>query len=174
MKLPPALLLAPPALLLAGALAAQTAGNTVDVRAAMVGQVNPATLAIWDVGNTAMNDEGGIDPALMTDESWARLADAAARLDRASEDMATAEVILSAAPGNIPDGETAGASMAEIQGYIDTDPDGFRAAAKELADYAAKLSTAALNRDADAAGDLVAELDSVCEGCHSPYWYPQQ
>jgi len=174
MKCSPALLFAPPALLLAAGLAAQTLGTTVDVRAAMLEQVNPATLGIWDVGNNAMSETGGIDAALMTEESWARLSEAAARLDSASKKMAEAETILSAAPGNMPEGETAGASMAEIQSYIDADPDGFRAAARDLADYAANLSNAALNRDADAAGDLVAALDTVCEGCHAPYWYPEQ
>jgi hypothetical protein len=28
----------------------------------MQDRVNPAMLAIWDVGNNALNDDGGIDP----------------------------------------------------------------------------------------------------------------
>src|SRR5690606_5670858 len=45
--------------------AAAQSSSEIDVRAAMQDRVNPAMLAIWDVGNNAMNDTGGIDPALM-------------------------------------------------------------------------------------------------------------
>jgi hypothetical protein len=33
---------------------------------------------------------------------------------------------------------------------------------------------AARTRDAGAAGDLVAQLDQVCEVCHAQFWYPDQ
>ena len=56
---------------------AQPAAPPLDVRATMQGRVNPAMLAIWDVGNNALNDDGGIDHKLMDDGKWARIAEAA-------------------------------------------------------------------------------------------------
>jgi len=90
------------AALLAGGLAGckQDAGEaTADalvVRTAMKQQVNPATLAIWDIGNNAMGDDGGIDPAKMDDARWAALADHAGKLGEAARMMAGAKALTAA------------------------------------------------------------------------------
>jgi len=160
------------------ALAAANASDpaaALDVRQAMQQGINAATMEIWDVGNNAMNDDGGMDPAQMTPESWARLETAAQGLKGVALDMHDARAFVAASPENAPEEGAEGAvSMEDVQRYIDADPDGFRSAAMALAGHAELLIGAARVRDAQAAGDLVAQLDQVCEVCHAQYWYPEQ
>lgn len=168
----------PSALLAAGALAAFAVSAfaqpaaPVDVRAAMQQQVNPAMLAIWDVGNNAMNDEGGLDPAKLDDVKWMRVAEAAEQLAAAGHAMAAGQGFLAAAPGNaaVGEGEVA---MSEVQKHLDADPAGFRVAATAFAEHAERIAAAARTKDAASAGDLIAATDAVCESCHSRFWYPE-
>jgi len=144
----------------------------LDVRATMQNRVNPAMLAIWDVGNNALNDDGGIDPKLMDDGKWARIAEAAGQLSAASKDIAAAGAFIAAAPDNstVGDGEI---TMAAVQQHLDHDPAGLKQMAAALADHADHIAAAARAKDAKAAGDLIGETDAVCESCHATYWYPE-
>lgn len=163
---------------LAGALAFLGAGalaqpaSSLDVRGTMQDRVNPAMLAIWEVGNNALNEDGGIDPALMDDAKWGQIADAAGQLAAASQAMAAAGGFAAAAPGNTEVGEGE-ITMAAVQQHVDADPAGVRQMAAALADHAQRIAAAARAHDAQTAGDLIAETDAVCESCHSRYWYPE-
>ncbi|HWK41126.1 MAG TPA: cytochrome c [Croceibacterium sp.] len=154
------------------AVSATAQSGLVDVRAAMQDGVNPAMLAIWDVSNSALNDEGGINPALVDDAQWASIADAADQMAAAGESMAAAESFIAAAPGNteVGDGEI---SMAAVQQHIDADPAGLKQMAAAFTEHARQLSAAARAKDAVSAGELITEMDGVCESCHSRYWYPE-
>ena len=147
----------------------------IDTREAMVAGVNPAAVAIWDITNEAMDEDGELDPARMDDEAWARLREAAQMLEAYSRAMAEAEVIRAAGPdlvgSEVPEGV---ASRAEIQAMIDADPEGFRAEARDLAERARLLVEAARARDVAAAGHRAAEIDVPCQGCHTRYWYKQE
>jgi cytochrome c556 len=153
----------------AAALAQPTA---LDVRATMQNQVNPAMLAIWDVGNNALNDEGGIDPKLMDAAKWGQVAEAADTLAAAGQAIAGADSFLAAAPDNseVADGEI---TMAAVQRHIDADPAGLKQMGAAFADHAQRLAMAARTQDAATAGDLISEMDGVCETCHARYWYPE-
>ena len=171
--------MAVPALLLAtcGAAIATDAGPDADkvlyIRSEMAGPVNEATAALWDVGNAAMGEDGDIDPALMSDESWDRVAQAASALEAASNRMAEAQAIRAALPGHEQDEEPGTYSMADIQGYIDADPQLFQEMSRAMAHHSAKIRTAANARQAAETSLLVGELDQVCESCHTRYWYPE-
>lgn len=167
----------PSAFVAAGALAFFAAAAlaqpaALDIRAAMQQRVNPATLAIWDVSNNALDDEGAIDPGLMDDAKWAQIADAAGQLSAAGKDIAAAEAFIATAPGNtaVAEGEIA---MEAVQKHIDADPAGLKQMAAGLADHADRIAAAARAKDAKAAGDLISEMDGVCESCHARYWYPE-
>jgi len=151
---------------------AAPAADPLYVRQVMQQRINPAIMGVWDVGNNAMNEEGGIDPALMDDAKWSALQDAAARLASAARDMAAAQAIRAAHPGDsgVAEGEV---TMAKVQQLIDADPAGFRQAAADQAAHAEQLANAAASQDAAAAGPLVAEMDGVCESCHARYWYAE-
>jgi cytochrome c556 len=155
---------------IAAAALAQPAA--LDVRAVMQDRVNPAMLAIWDVGNNALNDDGGIDPTLMDADKWGRVAEAADKLAEAGQAIARTEGFIAASPGNseVGDGEI---TMAAVQQHIDADPDGLKQMGAAFADHAQRLATAARAQDAGAAGDLITEMDGICETCHARYWYPE-
>ena len=161
------------ALLLASACATAPTSTTTNVRQVMQQGVNAAVLTVWDVGNNAMSDDGGIDPELMTAQSWSRLQGAAMMMVENGNEMAMAQVIY-AGDAAEADSVPGTVTMEDVQGFIDADPDGFREAAALFAEHSARLANAARERDAQAAGDLVAQLDQVCEVCHSKYWYPEQ
>lgn len=148
-------------------------GNlTVDVRHEMQAEVNPAIVAIWEVGNEASDENGGLDGARMTPATWDQLALAAARLAESSERMAAATEIRAASAGNMAT-EDYEVSMTTVQTYLDADPDGFRALSREFAQLSRTLETAARARDAATAGDLVARMDVECSVCHARFWYAE-
>jgi cytochrome c556 len=143
------------------------------VRPAMQQEINQATNDIWAVGNAAMDDNGGIDPARMDDAGWTKLQDAAAALEAEALKMQHAKVIHAARPGHSEDVELGSFSLEDVQGYIDRDPQAFRDLAGALVNHAERLKRAADNRDAATAGPLVGGLEGVCEACHAKYWYPE-
>ncbi len=154
------------------AAAALAQPATLDMRATMQQRVNPAMLAIWDVGNNALNDDGGIDPTLMDAGKWGQVAEAADQLAAVGTDMAGAGAFIAASPdnGEVGEGEI---TMAAVQQHMDADPDGLKQMAAAFADHAQRLAAAARAQDAASAGDLISEMDGVCETCHARYWYPE-
>jgi cytochrome c556 len=166
----PSLVVATAALAFFAATAVAQGAAPLEVRAVMQAQVNPGMLGIWDIGNNALNDEGVFDAALVDDAKWAALAKGADDLAAAGRTMAAAESFIAAAPGNteVAEGEV---TMAHVQGKLDANRTGFRANATAFADHAAKLAAAAKAHDAAATGDLVGEMDAVCESCHAEFWY---
>jgi hypothetical protein len=142
------------------------------VRHAMQAQINPAIVAIWDVTNNAVDDNGALDPALITPEAWTSLATAAGVLAVASDQMAAASDIRAAAPGNMATDEFE-VPMDRVQTYLDADPQGFRDLSTAFAALARNLQSAAQNRDITATGALAAQMDTECAACHARYWYAE-
>ena len=161
--------------LAAGALAAEPAPSAVDVRSNMVEGVNPAALAIWDVGNAAIDDSGGLDPAQMNDAAWSKVQESAQTLATYAHRLAAAKTIRATGPdivdGKIPAGV---ASRAQIQAMIDANPLGFRSSASDLEAEAKALASAAGKRDLKTTGELISSFDQTCQACHQNYWYLQQ
>jgi hypothetical protein len=149
-------------------------GDPLHTRQAMIDGVNPAALAIWDVTNAAMDDEGGLDPAQIDAKAWGQIEDAARMLETYGNRMAQAQTIVAGGPdlvsGEVPPGV---ASKEQIQAMIDADPDGFRAVSADMAAQAASLAVAARARDAVVAGDLASGIDGACQACHTRYWFLQ-
>jgi len=144
----------------------------LDVRHVMQAEINPAIVAIWDVGNNASDENGVLDGAQMTPQAWDAIAAAAAELAASSDRMAAATEIHAASPGNMAT-EDYEVPMTQVQGYIDADPQGFRNFAASFATLSRQLETAARTRDAATAGELVATMDAACAACHDRYWYAE-
>lgn len=166
----------PSAVVAAGALAffaasalAQAAAPVV-VRTTMIERVDPAMLGIWDVTNNAMDGEGLLDPAQLTDDKWASIAAHADAIAKAGHDLAAADTIVAAEPGDEEVGEGV-VTMAEVQSKLSADTSGFRIHAGLFAEHAEKIAAAARAHDVAATGTLVGEMDAVCESCHAVYWY---
>jgi len=163
------------AAVLAGSAALAQPDETADVlyvREAMQAHVNPAIVEIWDVGNNAMNEEGGIDPALMDEARWSALANAAGKLEQAGRKMAAAQTLRAAREDNWATDEFE-VSMDQVQAALNADPESFRRLAADFAEHNATLKAAAETQDAAAAGTLVAQMDAECATCHAQYWYAE-
>jgi len=163
-----------PAMLAAVSLACASAtsaqdGATVLVREEMQNQINPAMLAIWDVTNAALDDNFNLDPSLIDQAGWDRIAAQAAVLEAAGQRMAAAGTITASAPENAFT-EDYELSMSDVQALLDADPTAFRAYAGTFADFAASLRAAAEARDGALTGQLAGEADSKCESCHLTFW----
>jgi len=144
-----------------------TAAGTIDTHEAMVRWVNPASLAIWDVSNSAMSESGGLDPALMNDAAWSKLLAAAQLLELHSRHMADAQILRVGAHNDELEGF---ATRAEIQTMIDADPNGFKRLSREMAEHARELAAAAAARNVQQSGGLADSLSERCQACHALYW----
>lgn len=151
---------------------APSVGSYLDVRHVMQAEINPAIVVIWDVGNSAADDNGELDGSKLTPENWAALASAAADLAVASDRMASATDIRAASPGNMAT-EDYEVPMTQVQTYLDADRQGFRNFAASFATLSRTLESAAQARDAATAGDIVARMDTECAACHIRYWYAE-
>lgn len=143
----------------------------LEVRTVMKTKINPATMAIWDVGNAAIGDDGLLDPAQLKPADWLAIADGAGKLGAAARELAAADKLASAAPADSATGEGE-VTMATVQKHLDADPAGFRKHANDLAAYADRLSAAASAHDGKTAADLIGGLDAACESCHKAFWDP--
>lgn len=160
------------ALLASASVAASQAPAPLDMRHAMQTEVNPAIVAIWDVTNAALDDNGNLSPALISDAGWTQIADNAARLAESTERMAAAQSFIAASPGNRAT-EDYEVSMDVVQASLDAEPAGLRTYAAAFAAKARELETAARTRDGSRMAQIVPEMDGACAGCHSAYWYPE-
>ena len=131
---------------------------------------------VWAIGNAAIADDAGLDPAQMTDERWQQLESRSRTLQQAALEIATMDPIVVARPGvKISDeGIAGGHSAAQVQSEIDKDPQALRDMAQTLAVHTGDLADAAAAHDIDRAALLINQLDSVCESCHLEFWYPDQ
>jgi cytochrome c556 len=144
----------------------------VDVRHAMQAEVNPAIVAIWDVTNNALNDNGELDAALISEAQWQQIASAAAAMAASTDRMAAADRFIAASPANWAT-EDYEVTMDVVQASLDAEPAGFRAFATAFSRSARQLEEAAKARDVARTGELVSAMDGECAGCHSAFWYPE-
>ena len=152
-----------------------TADGAVDVRQAMIDGVNPAALAIWDVGNNAIDEQGQPDVSKLDVPALARLREAAQTLGTYPELMGEARVLKASGPdlvgGRLPEGI---ASREQIQAAIDADPAGFRAYSKAMGAEADGILSAIQAGDRASVASRVASFDGACQSCHERYWYVNQ
>ena len=155
---------------------AQQAQATPTFHDVMKDQIDKHADEVWDVTNPAVGDQGGIDPAKMTDAMWSQLAEDATAVQEGAQQIAQMDKIVVIRPGEtIADaGVPGGHSAAEVQAEIDKNPQGLRDHAANLAATMGDLVKAANAHDAAKAGPIIDSLDGVCEGCHLDYWYPDQ
>jgi len=142
----------------------------------MTQQIDARADDVWAIGNAAIADTAGLDPALLDDASWDKLAAGALALQQGADTIAKMDPIVVARPGVkiLDEGVENGSSAAEVQRNIDAEPDTLREMADVLASHAGDLAKAAKAHDAATAGPLINQLDGVCESCHLEFWYPEQ
>jgi len=142
----------------------------------MADEIDPGADVVWAVGNKAMSDQAGIDPSLLTDADWTKLAEGADALRASALKIATMDPIVLTRDG-VPigdEGAPLGHTSAEVQANFDKDPQGVRDMANTLARHMGEIAAAARAHDAAKAGPLIGEIDGVCENCHLTFWYPEE
>lgn len=142
----------------------------------MLAKVNPQGLALWDITNDAIGDDGDVDGKKITAAQWARLLEIGKSLEDAGRALATSNGIVAAPPGaKLQDeGNGQGSSAADVQRFVDAKPAVFRSQSLELQKTGAAIVASATKRDAKRLGDVANSLDQVCENCHVLFWYPNQ
>lgn len=167
-----------PALLLGGCQRkAEEPAPKTTLHEVMKDEVDPRGDDVWAVGNAHIDGDAGLDGASMTQADWARLATAATSLQQAALDIVKLpKPITVVKPGTkIAYEDTSwGDSAASVQANVAKDQQGLMNLANALAEHGAEIATAAGKHDAATAGQLVNELDGVCESCHVKYWYPSE
>lgn len=145
------------------------------VHGLMTARVDKYADTIWGIGNAALNDEAGIDPAKMQPEAWRDMASTATKMEEAARVLGALQPIrvVQKGEGIVDEGNPLAPTAARVQKQIDADPVLFAALARALERNARRLAIAARARDAATAGRLVNEMDAVCEGCHLQFWYPE-
>jgi hypothetical protein len=137
--------------------------------------VAPNANILWDVGNRGMDDNGNADGSKLTAQDWAGLASAAQAMRDSAAAMAVPGVKVAPAGFKLDgEGSPGVATVRDIQAAIDKDPKGFAARTAELAEVSDLFLAAAKGKDAKRLFEASARLDTVCESCHTQYWYPKQ
>jgi hypothetical protein len=146
------------------------------VHEGMTEHVDKVADEVWAIGNASIGDAAGLDSKKIDDAGWAKLEEAAARLQNAANKLASLPKYVVNRPGvEISDENIEGGTTSvQVQKNIDADTQGFRDLAHALASHMGDLAAAAKAHDAQKAGPLLDQLDGVCENCHLEFWYPQQ
>lgn len=144
--------------------------------ALMAGKIDPIADEVWAIGNAAIGERSEMNPAKMTEQNWKDLAASATRLRDAAKDLGSLDPVVVVKPGQkIADEDVPyGDSAESVQHNIDADTPGMRAKAKALEEHMDQLILAAQSHNAAQAGDLINQLDGVCESCHLDFWFPSQ
>jgi len=132
---------------------------------------------IWDVGNTAQDDKGNPDASKLKPADWAKIVTAGTQVKTVAQTLAKADHILAAAPGQKIDGDGSSPdapTTKQVQGYVDANPQLFRAFAQALTVSMDGILAAAQAKNAQKLFDVSGNLDQVCEDCHVKFWYPNQ
>ncbi len=131
---------------------------------------------LWEITNTALNENAEVDPTKLSDEQWAEVEKRALAVKAGADELAGLEKLVVVKPGvKISDEDVeGGTTSAKVQSYLDARPDDFRNFAGVLSAHMADLAAAAKAHDGVKATPLVDQLDGVCESCHLEFWYPDQ
>ncbi|MGC3980333.1 MAG: hypothetical protein QM808_03650 [Steroidobacteraceae bacterium] len=142
----------------------------------MLTKVNPNGLALWDITNAAIGDDGEIDAKLLKENDWSKLLAIGRALEEGGKTLANSNGIIAALPGaKLQDEANEGAATAaDVQRYVNAKPSEFRKQALQLQETGLSIAQAASKRDAKQLSAVSSALDGVCEGCHTVFWYPQQ
>jgi hypothetical protein len=132
----------------------------------MDSMVMPLAQTLWDA---VVYDDTIKGPA--TDEGWQEVRRAAVSLAE------TANVLMIPNRAVAAPGKTAGEgelSPQEIQALIDQNHGAWVGYARGLHEIAMQAIAAVDAKNAEQLADVGGALDSVCEACHTQFWYPNQ
>ncbi len=167
------------ALVFAGAvMTAQSAeapqfSTDISVDEMMEAIVMPTADAIWKAVSVDLTDKGEVKTAPATDEAWLALRHQAVTLASVTNLLMIPSLKVNKDPASKKhgDGELSPAEMTKLH---KSQMAAFAAHAQALHTSAMRAIAAIDKRDADALSDVGGEMDGICEGCHTQFWYPNQ
>jgi hypothetical protein len=141
----------------------------------MVTLVNPQGLALWEITNGAMDAKGDLSASKLKAADWTKLLEIGKGLEEGGHKLATKSGVVAAPPGaKLQDEANPGAAKAaDVQRYLDAQPEAFRKHALELQKTGASVIEAAGKHDVRQLAGLAGSLDEVCESCHLVFWNPK-
>jgi hypothetical protein len=142
----------------------------------MNASIIPRSNQIWELSGNLYDDDGKINGALLNDQQWQTIQDAAVAMGAGAKKLADATG-LKAAPAGVKiqsEGTEGAATAAEVQAAMDADPKGFSEHATQLVAIAEEIVADAKARDGMKTDDAQGRLTEVCGACHAKFWYPKQ
>jgi hypothetical protein len=132
----------------------------------MASAVMPLAQTLWDAV-TYEDTIKGPD----TEEGWQKARAAAVSLGEAADALMIPDRPVAAPGAAQREGEL---SPEEIQALIAKNHDAWIGFSRALHEVAAQAIHAVDTKNAEELADVGGTLDSVCQGCHQQFWYPNQ
>jgi len=173
-KVAVALVAALPVLAATGYVEAQKAGDflpNVTVIELMDAMVMPSAQVIWDAVAYDVTANGETVTGPKTDEDWQKLRWTAITLAESANNLAVPGRHANKAGVKPGEGELA---PEKIDALMVSQRDAWVGHAHALYEAAMQVAKAVDARSAEQVSDAGGVLDSVCEGCHLQFWYPEQ
>lgn len=158
------------ALLLGAPAAAQ---EPVVLARSMLEVLAPRTNDVVGVLIDNLGADGAVDPASLSAEEWAAMAQAIADLEVETVALLERPIRVVASPGDKIFGEDAsGLSAADVQAMIDERRADFDFLTGAFLADVVRMREAVTARDAAALWAVADGVDLKCEACHEQFWYP--
>jgi hypothetical protein len=132
--------------------------------------VDPAADVLWNAVSTTSDADGTREVQPTTPEEWLDLRRAAIVIVESANLLAVPGRRV-ASGSKTMDGEAI--DVPAIQQRVTAQHDDMVRFAAALRDIGGKLIVVAEKQDVEALTDLGGVLDTVCEGCHRVFWYPE-
>lgn len=136
-------------------------------------QVEPTAFFVWESVGTEITAQGTHEKSPRTDAEWTDVRGRAVLLAEAANLLLIGDRNVAAHGKALADSDVKGISTpVEIQKAIDTNRDQFRAFALALRGAAQQAIAAIDAKNTAALVEAGSSIDTVCEDCHSKFWYP--
>jgi len=148
---------------------------SASVQEIMQAIVDPAADRVWEsVGSTLTADK--VDERQpRTDEEWLAVRHGVLTLMEATNLLMMPGRKMVPSGGKLLDEGSEGVlTTVAAQKKLDEQHAAFVQFASALHDVSTRLLKAADEKDVKALFDIGTEMDTVCEGCHTTFWYPEQ
>lgn len=158
--------------------AAPAAANfhlAASVQELMHNLVDPSADGVWDVVGSTLTAKGAQDRQPRTEEEWRQVRAHAILLIEATNLLAMDGRRLVPVGGKVTDEGNEGVLTAvEGQKQLDEQHAAFVQFALALREASIRMLAAVDAKDPRAMFDIGSDLDTVCEACHTTFWYPHQ
>jgi hypothetical protein len=148
---------------------------TASVQELMEAMVDPHADAIWDAVGSTITAAGTQNKQPSNDDEWRQIRLSAIALMETTNLLAMNGRRLVPEGGKILDEGSDGVlKTEEAQKKLESQHEVFAQFAHALHDVGKKVLRAVDAKDPNALLDAGTDLDEVCEGCHTTFWYPGQ